>query len=290
MKHGVLVWSALSMLALSGVARGEGEADKSYRTVAGIEYAKPDGQPLLLDAYLPKTQGDHPAVLVVHGGAWKSGNKYQLAPYAIALAQRGYAAFAINYRLAPRYPFPAQIDDCRAAVKWIRDHAKEYHVDPARIGGIGYSAGGHLVALLGAQSDEDAANTGKTSCRLQCVVAGGAPVDFTTMEPNSRRVSYWLGGTPSERLGAYRDASPFVFVSKDDPPMLFFHGTDDELVEPTGVKAMSARLKKLGIPSEVVLVDKGRHIITALNKDALERSWSFFDRHLMKSKERVASN
>ena len=110
-----------------------------YSTVADPE--------LLLDAFVPKEDGPHPAVLVVHGGAWKSGDRNQLRGYANLLAKRGFVCFAIDYRLAPQNKFPAQIEDCRAAVKWIRTHATDYKVSPDKIGAIGYSAGGHLVVI-----------------------------------------------------------------------------------------------------------------------------------------------
>ena len=112
-----------------------------YSTVADRE--------LLLDAFVPKDDGLHPAVLVVHGGAWRSGDRKQLRGYANALAKRGFVCFAIDYRLAPKDKFPAQIEDCREAVKWIRANSAVYHVDPGKLGAIGYSAGGHLVCLLG---------------------------------------------------------------------------------------------------------------------------------------------
>ena len=112
-----------------------------YSTVAERE--------LLLDAFVPKDDGVHPAILVVHGGAWRSGDRKQLRGYASALARRRFVCFAIDYRLAPRDKFPAQIEDCREAVKWIRANSAVYHVDPGKLGVIGYSSGGHLVCLLG---------------------------------------------------------------------------------------------------------------------------------------------
>ena len=127
-----------------------------------------------------------------------------------------------------RTQFPAQIYDCQAAVRWLRANAAKYKIDPDRIGGYGYSAGGHLVALLGALDDDDFREPGlpadAPSARLQVVVAGGAPCDFRALPADSKRLAYWLGGTPAEKPDAYRDASPANYVTADDPPMFFFHG------------------------------------------------------------------
>ncbi len=118
-------------------------AEVDFIVRENIVYSTVADRELLLDAWVPNEEGCHPAVLVVHGGAWRFGNRKQLRGYANALAKRGFACFAIDYRLAPNDKFPAQIDDCREAVKWIRAHAAEYTVDPNKLGAIGYSAGSH---------------------------------------------------------------------------------------------------------------------------------------------------
>ena len=128
--------------------------DQPYTLTNNIAYSNVDGQELLLDAYIPKADGKYPAVLVIHGGAWRFGNRKQLSNYARALAEKGFSCFAIDYRLAPTHKFPAQIDDCRAAIKWIRNNANKYKVDTSKLGVIGYSAGGHLATLLGTTGEE----------------------------------------------------------------------------------------------------------------------------------------
>src|SRR5829696_3888930 len=115
--------------------------DVTFRTV--------DGEPLLLDVYQPaKKDKGRPAVVVVHGGAWTIGDKSWFAQQGNQLAERGFVAFSINYRLAPAHPYPAAVEDVEASVAWVRKHAKEYGVDPERIGALGGSAGGHLTGLL----------------------------------------------------------------------------------------------------------------------------------------------
>jgi acetyl esterase/lipase len=203
---------------------------------------------------------------------------------AAALAARGYTAMAISYRLAPEHLFPAQLYDCQAAVRWLRQNAKEYKVDAGRIGGFGYSAGGHLVALMGTLDDNQLREAGvpadAPSARLQVVLAGGAPCDFRVMLPNSPQLAYWLGGTRGGRPDVYRDASPASFVTPDDPPMFFFHGEQDALVPIASPKAMVALLSEQGVRAEMLAVPKAGHLQTIAERQALERGLAFADRHL----------
>jgi acetyl esterase/lipase len=136
-----------------------------------------------LDLFLPKDDGKslRPAVIVIHGGAWRSGDKRQLRNLAELFARRGYVAAAINYRLAPKWSYPAQLDDCQRAVRWLRKNAKEFRVDPKRFGAAGASAGGHLALLLGTREvreDSDADLKGISS-KVQCVLSIFGPTDFT---------------------------------------------------------------------------------------------------------------
>lgn len=250
------------------------DAEEGYEVHRNLVYSKPAGEELLLDAYVPDGSGPLPAILVVHGGAWKSGNKFQLSGYARALAQRGFAAFAINYRLAPKHKHPAQIEDCRAAVKWIRAHAKDYRVDPDRLGAVGYSAGAHLVTLLGTERDR----TSETQVRA--VVAGGTPIDFRVMDPDAKKLVGWLGGTRREIPKVYEAVSPYLHVSADDPPIFFFHGDADELVDIRGAEEMVKALRKVGIPADLHVIKGGNHILAAMNPEALEASWRFFEKNL----------
>jgi acetyl esterase/lipase len=264
-------------------AAAEAEAaEGDYRVQRDLVYSSPGGNDLRLDAYLPEGEGPFPAILVVHGGAWRSGGKGQLAGYARTLARRGYAAFSINYRLAPKHKFPAQLEDCQAAVRWIRKHAETYDVDPNRIGGVGYSAGGHLVTLLGVlsagngddkpQADEDTS--------LQAVCAGGAPCDFREMPPQSLFLAFWLGGPRFQFPETYEAASPAAFVSEKAPPMFFFHGTEDDLVPTSSPTNMVRALRAAGVPCDIHLVEQAGHIATCFNGPSLNKCCEFFDEHL----------
>jgi acetyl esterase/lipase len=224
-------------------------------------------------------------MLVVHGGAWASGTKSQLSGIAKAFAEHGYTTAAISYRLAPQSPFPAQIYDCQAVVRWLRTSAAKYKLDPERVGGYGYSAGGHLVALLGTLDDDDdlrepglAADA--PSARLQVVVAGGAPCDFRALPAESKLLAYWLGGTPAEKPNAYRDASPANYATADDPPMFFFHGGADRIVPMRSPEKMVAKLKKIGVPAEFRVIPDANHMGAIADRPTALQAFAFADQYL----------
>ncbi|MEX2187057.1 MAG: alpha/beta hydrolase [Pirellulales bacterium] len=264
----------------------------------GVTYSSPGGAALKAEVYTPKGAGPFPGVLVVHGGAWRTGSRVHMSRAAERLAERGYAAVAIDYRLAPKHPYPAQIEDCQAAVRWMRSSAKKYRIDTERIGGYGYSAGGHLVALLGVLSDDaeknDAEkNDGKNdhgngtqggatqpNARLQAVVAGGAPVNFELLPRNTKALAYWLGGTRGEKPDVYRQASPTAHITADDPPMFFFHGSADALVPQISPMAMVGLLTAAKVPAKLHVVEKAGHIGAMFDAAALEASIAFFDERL----------
>lgn len=264
------------------------KAAESFRFQKGIVYSRPGQVELKLDAYVPQSTGPHPVVLVVHGGAWSSGNRRQLAFYAMKLARAGFCCFAIDYRLAPKHKFPAQIEDCRAAVRWIRKHAAEHGGDASRLGAIGYSAGGHLVALLGTTGSAGDAQ-GKVDTRLQCVVAGGAPCEFRFMRDKGRGLSFWLGGTIDEAADNYRDATPVVFASKDDPPTLFFNGTKDRIVPLSWTMPLYESLKSKGVPVGMHKVDGAGHMAAAANGPALRAAVKFLSQHLQSGSRKATS-
>lgn len=240
-----------------------------------VVYGRVGERELLLDAFLPQVEGPVPAVIVIHGGAWRSGNRRQLRGYADSLAKRGMACFAIDYRLAPDHKFPAQIDDCRTAVRWVRRNAGEYKVDSARLGAIGYSAGGHLAALLGTTGKPAEEDPEKLDTRLQAIVAGGAPTDFRLMPDGGKWAKYWMGGDQKEVPEKFEAASPTAFVDDRDPPFFFFNGTDDKLVPLIWSMACHTALRGAGVRSEVYRIEGAGHMEAALNREALRRSVAF---------------
>ncbi len=273
--------AGVSVLVLAGGVRaGEPDVD----VLRSRTYVTRDTGPLDADVYMPHGAGPYPGMLVVHGGAWRLGTRAQLANTASRFAEHGYTAVAISYRLAPQSTFPAQIYDCQAAVQWMRRHAGELKIDPQRIGGFGYSAGGQLVALLGTLADgdfkEDGIPADAPSTRLQCVLAGGAPCDFRDIPAGSRLLAYWLGGTRQEKPDNYCNASPANFITADDPPMYFFSGEEDVLVPISSPRTMVSLLEKAGVTAEMYAVKNSGHIQTLFDRGAVDHALSFADRYL----------
>lgn len=270
---------ALPVLTTGGAWAGGIEV---IRDVTYSDDGEDSGERHLADVYVPPGDGPFPGVLMVHGGAWTHGDKAHMLRHARVVAGAGYTVASINYRLAPKHHFPAQIDDCRTALRWLRANAKKYKIDPGRISGYGYSAGAHLVCLLGTASE------GKDA-RLQCVIAGGSPCDFRKIPENLDWLSYWLGGTRAEKPEAYRLASPAAFVTADDPPTFFFHGEKDRLVPLTGPRAMSRQLQRVDVKSELMVLDGSGHIGAFLAKSPPHEAVKFLD-VVLKGKERLAEN
>lgn len=275
--HGVAGF--MTLLAASGATAAE------YAVERDLVYSEPEGNTLRLDAYLPQVEGPRAAVLVVHGGAWRLGNRRQLSGYAVALARNGMAAFAIDYRLAPTHKFPAQLEDCRSAVRWIRQNAGKYGVDPWRVGAVGYSAGGHLVALLGASEGKITPSAGQAApadgdARMAAIVAGGAPCDFRELPADLKLLDFWLGGTRAQVPQQYEAASPLAFVSPDDPPMFFYHGAKDALVRPLTPQRMVEALTAHRIEARMHIVEDASHIGAVFDRTALEEGLAFLRKHL----------
>ena len=273
----------LMFIALSpqqGVATVAEPKDESFELIESVIYSKVGERELLLDVFVPESKETHPAVLVVHGGAWKMGNRRQLRGYAVELAKRGFVCFAIDYRLAPDHKFPAQIDDCRSALKWIRQHAADYNADPKRVGAIGYSAGGHLVSLLGATGEAPSEKNDNTDTRLQAVVAGGAPTDFRWFPDNGKWAEYWMGGDLTTVPENFKAASTTAFIDKDDPPMFFFNGTADGLVPLIWTTPCYTALKAAGVKTAFHKIEGADHMKAARDVEALTKAYEFLQEQL----------
>lgn len=225
-----------------------------------LAYAAPGGRELRLDLYPAQgVRGAAPLVVVIHGGSWQSGDSAQLAPLNRYLAGRGYAVAAINYRLAPASPFPAALEDVRAAIAFLKARAAELGVDPARIALLGRSAGGQL-ALLAAYGAGDPAIRG--------AVAFYAPTDmvFGYEHPADPRVidsravlEAYLGGTPATARAAYEAASPLRLVGAGTPPTLLIHGARDELVQLRQSERLAAALAAAGRPHLLLALPWATH-------------------------------
>jgi alpha-L-fucosidase 2 len=224
-----------------------------------IEFARPGGEPLTLDAFVPEGEGPFPTVIIVHGGGWEAGTKRTyVTPWFEPLSKAGFAWFTINYRLAPRHKFPAAAEDVFAAIRWVKAHAREYKVDVKRIALMGESAGGHLVAYAGVKA-------GKAE-RVAAVVSFYGPHDLEQrsrdMGEIGRNVRQLLGieeGLSEENLRRLREASPATYVRKGLPPFLFIHGTKDAAVPYNQSPLMCGKLKAAGNRCEVYTVEGAPH-------------------------------
>jgi acetyl esterase/lipase len=231
-------------------------------------------QELRADVYQPAGDGPWPGVLLIHGGSWTAKDRRSdMDSIAERLVKRGYVVVNATYRLAPKYLHPAQVRDLQQALTWMRDHAQTLKLDATRIASFGYSAGGHLAAMLGGVN-------APAKQRVQAVVAGGAPLDLRKW-PASAAVILFLGGTLREIPDTYADASPVVHISKDDPPVFLYHGSWDMLVPPDHSEDYHAALKKAGVRSEL-LWQRGLGHVPAFFIDGtvIERAIEFLDREL----------
>ncbi|HIK95851.1 MAG TPA: alpha/beta hydrolase [Planctomycetes bacterium] len=274
MLHRLVVFAVCS----AAIAQGADEVD--FDVVEEIVYSKIGDRDLLLDAFVPKADGTHPAVLVVHGGAWRQGNRKQLRGYATSLTKMGFVCFAIDYRLAPDHTFPAQIEDCRAAVKWIRTHAAQYKVDSQKLGAIGYSAGGHLVSLLATTGEAPSEKNGNIDTRIQAVAAGGAPTDFRWFPDKGKWAEYWMGGDLEAVPEKFLAASTAAFVDSNDAPIFFFNGTADKLVPLIWTMPCHTALKAAGVTTEMHIIEGAGHLQAAVNTEALQKAYAFLKREL----------
>lgn len=251
-----------------------------------------------LDLFLPKDDGKglRPAVIVIHGGAWRSGSKRDLRMLAEFFARRGYVAAAINYRLAPKWSYPAQLDDCQRAVRWLRKRAKEFRVDPKRFGAAGASAGGHLSLLLGVRETRDDSDPELKgiSSKVQCVLSIFGPTDFTggvyakaSQTPAGRVLVEFLGKPYDEAPEIWKDASPLHHVSPDDAPTFIIHGDKDFLVPLEQSERFAEALRKVGVEVQLVVIKGMGHGPTTPEQreqfmKAVEQAAEFFDKHLKK--------
>ncbi len=287
----VLVMTSLVSVAMWQVA----EKVQPFEVKENLTYGPNERNDL--DLFLPKDDGEklRPAVVVIHGGAWRSGDKRQLRILAELFARRGYVAAAINYRLAPKYSYPAQLDDCQRAVRWLRKNAKEYKIDPKRFGAAGASAGGHLALLLGTRetrNDSDPELKGISS-KVQCVLSIFGPTDFTderyvqaSRNPVLGKALIEFVGKPyDEAPNLWKEVSPLHHVSPDDAPTFIIHGDQDPLVPLEQSEKFAEALKKVKVEVQLVVIKGMGHGPTTPEQreefmKALDQAVEFFDKHL----------
>jgi acetyl esterase/lipase len=277
----------IACLLLAGAATAVLAQEKPEVLVEkDLVYGKAGDRALKLDLYRPAAAPPTPlpAIVWIHGGGWLAGTKAN-PPGARAAAQRGYVYASVEYRLSQVAPFPAAVDDCRAAVTWLRQNAKTYALDPDRIGVWGASAGGHL-ALMVACVDSSTMN-------MKAVCSWFGPTDLQ-LKPDRRQLSMlrpFLGGTLEEKPDLYREASPVTHVTKNAPPTLMIHGEKDDLVPISQSEAMQAKLEAAHVESTLIRVKEAGHgfspsqgkKIEPSSDEIMKATLEFFDRHLKPS-------
>ncbi len=264
-----------------------------------LEYGTPGVVAQRLDIYTPEKHDDAPLPLIVwiHGGAWRAGSKSHCP--ALRFVSKGYVVASVEYRLTQVAKFPAQIHDCKAAIRWLRKNASKYHVDPARIGVWGSSAGGHLVALLGTSGDvkELEGTVGMdrgapgVSSRVQAVCDFFGPTDFLQMDAHALPISSLIhdapgspesllvGGPIQKHPDRVRKANPITYVTKDDPPIVIFHGDRDPLVPHHQSVIFEAALRKAGVDVTFHTVEGAGHGFRG-RQDVDAKVEAFFATHL----------
>jgi acetyl esterase/lipase len=247
---------------LGDLVRGIDAADA--RVVSGVEFARPDRQPLTMTVYRPASAGRFPILVQIYGGAWQRGSPDDDRTFARYFASRNHVVFAIDYRHAPRWKWPAQIEDVRSALGWIRAHAAEYDGDSSRLVLLGRSAGAQL-ALIAAYDGAPADVAGVVSFYGPTDLAEGWRVPPRPDPLGVRAVlETYLGGTPDQIPESYRAASPLTYVSAHVPPTLLLYGGRDHIVEARFGRMLNDRLRAAGATSFLLELPWSEHAFDAL--------------------------
>jgi acetyl esterase/lipase len=260
---------------------------------ADVVYGKGSDVDLKMNIGRPKeSSGPLPCIVLIHGGGWAAGNKNGHNPQVHEFVKKGYVSATIHYRFAPKYIFPAQIEDVKCAIRYLRANADKYGIDKNHIGAVGFSAGAHLSMLLGSMDKEDGlegeGGNPDESSKVNAVVAWFGPTDLTTDDWPKETVpilTKFLGGPKAEKEEAYRKASPIKYVNKGDAPMLLIQGTKDRLVPWTQATAMGDALTRAGVYGRVDLILGADHGWGGVElQRTFDETTAFFDQFLKSKK------
>ena len=263
--------AAISVLAQRRDSAESSKVPENVTVHRDVAYVTDGHERQKLDLYVPDIGENRPLIIWIHGGAWRGGSKEHYGP--MEYLKSGYAGASLNYRLSQHAVFPAQIEDVKAAVRWLRANAETYRLDPNRFAAWGSSAGGHLVAMLGTAGDVKEFEVGENlevSSEVQAVVDYFGPTDFLQMDahrfpdglvhdaPDSPE-SQLVGGPIQEHKDRVARANPVTYVSKDDPPMLIIHGDQDKLVPYHQSVLLKDALAGAGVAVTLYKVEGGGH-------------------------------
>ncbi|OGF45199.1 MAG: hypothetical protein A2452_05055 [Candidatus Firestonebacteria bacterium RIFOXYC2_FULL_39_67] len=258
------------------------------------EFAKFEDKPLKLTLYIPneKPTEPMPVFVSIHGGGWRTGGRGD-DPQPAKFAKHGYFSVSIDYRLSGEAKFPSQIEDVKCAIRFLRSKAKEFNINPNKIGVWGSSSGGHLAALLGTSGDvkelEGKGGYKEFSSRVQAVCEWCGPVDPFKIEEMCKKQQYCVindlykqlfGGMASEKKELATKSNPVTFITKDDPPFLIMHGDKDQIVPHEQSILLYEALKKAGVEATLYTVKDGKHSFGGEDPDKM--MFDFFDKHLKK--------
>ncbi len=275
---------------------------RAYDPPAGVEFLpdiayRNEHTKQKLDILRPANRsGPLPAILLVHGGGWREGRREEQRGIASRFVAAGYIAIPVGYRLGGEAPFPACIDDVIAAARWVRAHAKDYGIDPGRIGALGHSAGAHLVLMLALAEPAGKFAPGfleNVSGRVNAVIATAAPTDFSRWGVDHGQqggTMFFTDQPPAERDANVRRCSPLFYADASAPPALLIHGSADRVVPPVQTERLIAALRTARAPlAERVLLDGRPHDFILSHETLLGPvEISFFDRTIGKDAGRYA--
>jgi triacylglycerol lipase len=286
----ILLGSVGHLNADDAVAKDQPKSE-AIRIIKDQRYSTDAGKFGFCDVYQPgqpAPSDGYPVVLVIHGGGWLGGDKWELGLYGRSLAEAGMVAICINYRLAPADKFPAQIDDVRQALLWTRQQSQKRSLDIERLGVFGYSAGGHLALLAASIADESmedqviASNWPSEDSRwtqipsIRAVCAGGPPCDFQSLPADNTALAYFLGGSKRQHPDLYRVASPLAHVSPADPPSKIVHGDVDFIVPVKGSKDFYEQQQKTNLDASLDVLTGHGHMLTFMNPRTRRLMVDFF--------------
>ncbi len=292
------MWFRLAGLLLFAL-RLAAQTQPEFDVVPDVQYCTGGGKPLLMDVFIPKhrNRAPTPAVLWIHGGGWERGDKNGNSG-AQLLVNEGFVTASLFYRLSGDSPFPADIEDCKCAIRFLRANASKYGIDRDRIGAAGASAGGHLAELV-ATADQNAELEGdggwkNASSKVQAASAYYGASDFTVgamqfQHHTGQVVVKLFRGTEKDKPELYRKASPIFYVSKEDPPLLLAHGEKDDLVPFDQSVRMAEAYRKAGLPVEFIAVKNAGHDFAQVGDAPIspsteiihQRTIDFFKRYLV---------